>query len=296
MFGSKPEIIKELEKTFGTKLKKRKFKYIWDSNGFSVNAQEAVIGLNLSDLNITDLSPLSSLTALTDLNLRFNKVTDLSPLASLTALEKLYLHRNQITDLSPLASLNALERLSLNDNQIIYLSPLASLTALTSLRLSYNQITDLSPLLPLLALKKLKWLHLDNNKITHLPPGIINNCLPIKWEYDVFSSGIFLTGNPLESPPIEIVKRGPDAVIAYFQQLKAASVHLLQCKILIVGNGEVGKTTLMKKLKDPSFQVELGKEETTHGINISPWELNCRFDNENTETVKISFWDFGGQD
>jgi internalin A len=92
------------------------------------------------------------------------------------------------------------------------------------------------------------------------------------------------------------VKRGPDAVNVYFQQLKAASVRLLQCKPLIVGNGEVGKTTLMKKLKDPSFQVELGKEETTHGINISPWELACLFDKKNIETVKISFWDFGGQD
>jgi internalin A len=317
MVGSKPKIIEELEKTLGKKFREVDILNIWLDNSFSVDSQEVVIGLNLEDSGIADLSPFASLNALKVLNLESNQITDLSPLASLKTLTYLCLNKNQITDLSPLASLISLTQLFLDDNLATDLSPLVSLTAIISLGLSNNQITDLSPLaslkslerlwlnenqvsdlsplLHLLSAKKIRRCTLRNNKITHLPPEIINSGLPIKWEYDL-SRGLFLTGNPLESPPIEIVKRGPDAVIAYFQQLKAASVCLLQCKLLIVGNGEVGKTTLMKKLKDPSFQVELGKEETTHGIHISPWELVCRFDNKNTGTVKISFWDFGGQD
>jgi small GTP-binding protein len=302
VFGFKYyKIIKELEKTFGKELKRVRIGNIWKDFSYSVGFKGEVIGLNLSGLNITDLSPLASLKALERLWLNQNEITDLLPLASLTALTRLDLDTNQITDLSPLASLTALIELGLENNQITDLSPIASLKTLERLWLSQNQITDLSPLLPLFSAKKLKKLNLIDNKITHLPPEIINSGLPIEWEYDyTVGFGIYLKGNPLESPPIEIVKRGRATVIAYFNQLKKtekiAPVGLLQSKLLIVGNGEVGKTTLMKKLKDPSFQVELGKEETTHGINISPWELVCRFDNKNTGTVKISFWDFGGQD
>jgi len=147
--------------------------------------------------------------------------------------------------------------------------------------------------------KKLARLLLMFNKIARLPAEIIASGLMIKWDFDR-SDGIFLADNPLESPPVEIVKRGPDAVVAYFRQLEIpgqrAPVRLCQSKLLIVGNGEVGKTTLMKKLKEPDFKVIPGQEPTTHGINISPWQLTCRFDGQSTETVKISFWDFGGQD
>jgi small GTP-binding protein len=299
MFSSKPEIIKELEETFGTKLNKEEISNIWKNKSYSMDQQEAVIGLNLRNLNITDISLLASFTALKELYLYRNHITDLSPIASLTALTYLELSGNHITDLSPLASLNTLTYLEMRRNQITDLSPIVSLSALSGLNLDKNQISDLSPLLPLLSAKKLKRLYLLYNKITHLPSEIINCGLPIKWGNDD-SNGIFLRGNPLESPPIEIVKRGHDSVMAYFHQLKKAEeiapVRLLQCKLLIVGNGEVGKTTLMKKLKDPTFQFELGKEKTTHGINISPWELACRFNKKNTKTVKISLWDFGGQD
>jgi len=78
--------------------------------------------------------------------------------------------------------------------------------------------------------------------------------------------------------------------------LEKESVRLLHSKLLIVGNGEVGKTTLMKKLKDNNFKVEVGKEETTHGINIVPWELQCPFEKGDLEKVNIHFWDFGGQE
>jgi hypothetical protein len=80
MFGFKPEIIKELEETFGKKIKKVDFEDVWRGRSFSVDLQGAVIGLNLWGLNITNLSPINSLTALKDLYLNLNQITDLSPL------------------------------------------------------------------------------------------------------------------------------------------------------------------------------------------------------------------------
>ncbi len=74
------------------------------------------------------------------------------------------------------------------------------------------------------------------------------------------------------------------------------STPLLEAKIVIVGNGEVGKTTLMKKLRDPGYTFEQGTEPTTHGINIRPWQLDCPFEDRSSGIVNLNFWDFGGQD
>ena len=56
--------------------------------------------------------------------------------------------------------------------------------------------------------------------MTSLPPEILELGLDIKWKYHFLQEGIFLEGNPLENPPIEIVKKGREAVINYFKSLE----------------------------------------------------------------------------
>ena len=257
----------------------------------------ALTSLELSGNQLTGVSPLAGLTHLTTLWLNINQLTDLSPLAGLTALTELYLSDNQLTGVSPLAKLTGLTNLSLSENKLTDLSPLAGLTALTKLWLHNNQLTDLSPLY---GLKELKYLDLRHNAITRLPENMVVSGRPIQWEWKLGEPGLFLAGNPLETPPIEVVQQGHEAVVNYFQELKKASVRLLQSKLLLVGNGEVGKTTLMKKLIDNDFQVIPGTEASTHGIHIAPWKLEVPFKDtdaaETSETVTLHFWDFGGQD
>jgi len=239
------------------------------------------------------------LTGLNTLYLEKNQISDLSPLSHLTELTTLRLSNNQITDIASLAYLTRLKVLFLECNQITDFSPIAHLSELIRLDLDKNLIFDLLPLISLLSNKNLKYIYLRSNKIIHLPEAILQASIPLKWDYDL-REGIFLSDNPLESPPIEIVKQGHNAVVSYFNQLKTSgeisTVHLHQCKLLLVGSGEVGKTTLMKKLKDPSFKVQPGLEVTTHGINIIPWEILCPFKNAKNYMVKTLFWDFGGQD
>jgi small GTP-binding protein len=196
-------------------------------------------------------------------------------------------------DISLLRDLTNLTHLVLNSNNIRDISPLSRLTNLMDLRLGNNKISDLSPLKQL---KKLKRLDLQDNKISQLPTELVQLGMEINWYYDYYGRGISLKGNPLEIPPVEIVKQGAFAVLNYFKELGKESVQLLHSKLLIVGNGEVGKTTLMKKLQNNNFQVDVGKEETTHGINILRWELQCPFADGDIADVKINFWDFGGQD
>jgi internalin A len=99
--------------------------------------------LFLSDLQIADLRPLSSLTNLTELSLLNNQIADIKPLSTLTKLTKLFIDNNQITDLRPLSTLASLTELYLNNNQIADLLPLSDLTKLDLLSLGYNpSLTD----------------------------------------------------------------------------------------------------------------------------------------------------------
>ncbi len=71
--------------------------------------------LNLSNLEITDLSPLAALTELIDLDLSGNPIADLSPLMGLKKLEYLYLMGTKIEDLTPLVDLYALRFVDVTD-------------------------------------------------------------------------------------------------------------------------------------------------------------------------------------
>jgi Leucine-rich repeat (LRR) protein len=255
---------------------------------------------NLTDLDlcinrITDLTPLSALTKLTVLVLVDNQISELTPLNALKNLKELWLSGNQITDLTPLIALTNLKELWLYNNQITDLTPLHTLTNLTKLDLLNNQITDLTPLREL---KYLKHLDVRYNRIERLPPDITTwwPGMEMKWEDAYYIEGLNFYGNPLTDLPVEIVRQGKAAVINYFDEIQKASVLFLESKLLLVGSGYVGKTTLMKKLKDNDFVVVPGKEDTTHGIDIQPWQLSCPFPDGQTRDVKIHFWDFGGQD
>jgi len=59
-------------------------------------------------------------------------------------------------------------------------------------------------------------------------------------------------------------------------------------KLILVGRGEVGKTSLVRRLVDNKFR---GDESKTQGINITMWPLRCR-----SNTIRLNIWDFGGQE
>jgi hypothetical protein len=151
-----------------------------------------VVALRLDSNEITDLSPLSSLTELKSLILWDNPISDLSPLSSLVNLERLLLesfhtddnklvnlsalsgltklrilglNNSQINDVSALSGLTNLEELYLSDNQISDISALSSLTKLTSLSLYNNQVKDVSAIR---SMTKMMWLGLSGNQISDL--------------------------------------------------------------------------------------------------------------------------------
>jgi Leucine-rich repeat (LRR) protein len=67
------EIIKELEKKIGNKL----------DHYYSIDENENIIGVNLSRLEISDITSLRDLKNLTHLDLNHNQISDISPLKNL---------------------------------------------------------------------------------------------------------------------------------------------------------------------------------------------------------------------
>ncbi len=123
--------------------------------------------LVLQNNQVSDLSPLAGLTNVSHLTLDSNQITDLSPLAEMTKLTLLFIENNRVSDLSPLAGLKTLQVLFLGGNKINDISALSQLTRLRYLSLFDNQVSDISALSEL---KQLTYLGLSNNQVSDLSP------------------------------------------------------------------------------------------------------------------------------
>ena len=134
--------------------------------------------LTISRNQISDITPLQSLTHLTHLYLYNHQISDITPLQSLTHLKTLDVHDNHISDITSLQSLTNLTSLNLSNNQISDISFLQSLTNLTELELRGNQISDITSLQFLTHLKKLD---LRDNQISdHTPLLSLTNLTELK--------------------------------------------------------------------------------------------------------------------
>ena len=67
--------------------------------------------------------------------------------------------------------------------------------------------------------------------------------------------------------PSEIIARGPRAKLAYKNALKTGKVKVYRARIMLIGQGRAGKTSLKKSLLGLPFDPE---EESTEGIKIDP--------------------------
>jgi small GTP-binding protein len=78
----------------------------------------------------------------------------------------------------------------------------------------------------------------------------------------------------------------PQAIFSYLKAHNKNKRPLNEIKVLLVGEGDVGKTSLLKRLKYGTFNPE---ECKTPGINIEKWHLPEKPD------IRLNLWDFGGQ-
>ena len=117
--------------------------------------------------DLSDVTPLASLTSLEILNLDDTQVKDLTPLANLTKLESLSLSSTPVQNVKPLAGLAKLQGLYLDGTQVSDAKPLAGMTELSSLSLQNTQVSDVGPLA---RLTKLECLWLDPSRVNDVKP------------------------------------------------------------------------------------------------------------------------------
>jgi internalin A len=200
----------------------------------------------------------------------------------------LNLHNLELETLpTEVLQLEHLRSLSLYNNCLTaFPTALLDCTQLQQLSLSRNQIATIPD--DIVRLKNLRFLDLTANRLKRLPETILELGLDLFWEEQEFRlEGVILQDNPLESPPVEIIKQGRDAIRVYFDNL-AQPQPLNEVKVLLVGEGGAGKTSLVKRLLGEAFDAD---ESQTHGITITPWQAR-----PSNEDITVHFWDFGGQE
>jgi len=260
---------------------------------------------------------LSRLTKLKILTLSHNGFTSFPEVVTrLTAIEELVLSRNDIVILpESIGEMKSLKRLYLWGNSIYRLpGTISNLSNLKFLDISHNKLhslpesfefpalehLDLSEnrieVLPEAAgnLLELTLLNLSSNKLKELPESL-NKLEKLKL--------LSLHGNEKLELPLEIlgsrpgdlastreqVESSPHSILSYYFARRAGARPLNETKLVVVGRGAVGKTSLLKRLIKDEYDPD---EVETPGIEINLWNICPAKD----ETIRVHAWDFGGQE
>ncbi len=276
------------------------------------------LGLSNLGLRWTPKS-IGQLASLERLNLSGNQLSTLpESIGQLTYLQSLDASDNQLSSLpESIGRLTRLQNLDVSNNRLSTLpESIGRLTNLRMLFVSYNQLIDLPDTISGLTnlqgfygydnrlsalpesidqLKNLEDVHIPNNQLSLLPDAIQrlgklkelalhgNDALGIPTE--------ILGPNPSEGSVPSDKWAKPGSILEYFFRTRGGARPLNEAKLILVGRGTVGKTSLVKQLVEGKFDPQQNK---TEGIGITPWPVKI---GGNLETdVRVNIWDFGGQE
>lgn len=225
---------------------------------------------------------IGRLRDLTSLDLTKNPISELpASISKLTNLKFLSISDATLDLVDPvIGTLKNLRGLLLNKCMLRHFPDwLTNLSQLENLYLTANRIKNVPEWIS--TLSKLTTLSLGFNDIESLPASI-RALRQLKL--------LSLQGNPKLGLPAEITA-GNDAqrILDYYFRVRASAEiqPLNEFKLILVGRGGVGKTTLVHRLTTGKYK----EFKRTPGINITKWPM--KVDNDQ---VQAHIWDFGGQE
>lgn len=130
-------------------------------------------------------------------------------------------------------------------------------------------------------LTSLRRLHLVNSQVENIPESM-QNLKNLKF------FNIDLT--PLaDKLPLEMLKQSPCDLISFIckQQKQQETYFFNESKMIIVGQGNVGKSCLLDRIMNDNYE----EKESTEGIDVKRWEYNKK-----NKRYVLNIWDFGGQE
>lgn len=142
------------------------------------------------------------------------------------------------------------------------------------------------------------------NKLTSVPPeiGDLTNLQSLDLSDNALASvpveigrlksleTLKIDGNPITFPPAEIASQGTEAVLAYLSEIAEGSMPKWASKLLIVGEGGVGKTCMLRAILGEPFTAQ----DTTLGIDIR--RIPIQHPAKPGTPLELNAWDFGGQE
>jgi small GTP-binding protein len=274
-----------------------------DSITWLINLQH----LQLIDTKLSEIpESIRRLTNLQNLQLSFNSLSEIpESITRLTNLQSLNLSFNSLSEIpESITRLTNLQSLDLSFNSLSEIpDSITRLTNLQSLDLRNNSLSEIPD--SITRLTNLQYLYLSDNSFSKIPDSItrLTNLQSLDLSKNSLSeipdsitrlqklTRLVLKDNPITEPPLEVVKEGIEAIRQYFKQIKTEGVdYLYEAKLLIVGEGGAGKTSLANKIINPNYQ--LCEEDSTKGIEVLHWS----FPRSDGNPFKVNIWDFGGQE
>lgn len=172
-----------------------------------------------------------------------------------------------------------LRGLGFNCQETFLREDFVALTSLRELYLTRSKIIALPENIG--TLTQLKSLYLHGSNIQSLPVslGSVSTLMEL-----------VLRNTPLaKTIPPEILKQSAKEIIRYIfqQQSDAPKQFFNESKMVIVGQGHVGKTCILNRLINNTYT----ENPSTEGIDISTWHFRMR-----NQEYKLNVWDFGGQE
>ncbi|MFG1917186.1 COR domain-containing protein [Micromonospora sp. NPDC048898] len=245
----------------------------------AVAAWTALTRLNVDRNQLSALpDAVAAWTALTRLDMDYNQLTALpDAVAAWAHLNVLYLDGNQFTTLpDAVAAWTSLTELHLDGNQLTTLpDAVAAWTALLSLSMVGNQLTTLPDAVA--AWTSLTELHLDGNQLNTLPDAI--------GQFEELQI-LVVQDNPLPPEVLAAEVEGTEALLAFLRDVATDGISISEAKLLFVGAGEAGKSTLLGALRGEPWQ----DRHQTQGMEIKPLVVRHA-----GHEITLNGWDFGGQ-
>lgn len=259
--------------------------------------------LALRSADLEEVPPaLRDLVHLRLLNLSGNPLRVLPQwIGGLQDLTTLWLAHCELASVSEsITPIRKLQALSVHSNQITSVAhDLGQLTELDTLVLAANpleripsEVFDLPKLISL----DVSCSSFSRRKavLTEVPADILR--LQQLVELDV-------EGQPIATPPTEVVANGLPAIRDFYRQVQDAGLdYLCEAKLLVLGEPGAGKTTLTRKLENANYELR-SDQPSTEGIDVLQWRFPIELlveEGGRPRRLKLDFgvhlWDFGGQE